>query len=113
LPQGYDTELGETGRELSGGQLQRLGIARALIGKPSLLVLDEPTSALDAESEAWVQRAIEEASRSALVVIISHRATTLEVCERVVRLDQGRIVDDARPTPRWGSIRSTASRGSR
>ena len=93
LPDGYDTELGETNRELSVGQLQRLGIARALVGNPSLLVLDEPTSALDAESEAWVQRAIRDVSRNALVVIITHRATTLEVCDHVVRLRDGQVVD--------------------
>jgi len=95
LPQGYDTELGETNRELSIGQLQRLGIARALVGDPSFLVLDEPTSALDAESEAWVQRAIHDISQRALLVIITHRATTLEVCDRVVRLGDGRVLDVA------------------
>lgn len=93
LADGYDTELGETNRELSVGQLQRLGIARALVGNPSLLVLDEPTSALDAESEAWVQRAIRDVGEKSLVVIITHRATTLEVCDQVVRLDNGRVVD--------------------
>lgn len=94
LPNGYETELGESGRDLSGGQLQRLGIARALVGNPSLLVLDEPTSALDAETEQWVQRAIRTASEQALVVIISHRSSTLELCDRVVRLKGGRVVDD-------------------
>ena len=94
LPHGYDTVLGDTGRDLSGGQLQRLGIARALVGKPSLLVLDEPTSALDAETEEWVQRGIDAASKTALVVIISHRPTTLEICDRVIRLHEGRLVAD-------------------
>ena len=93
LPHGYDTELGETNRELSVGQLQRLGIARALVGNPSFLVLDEPTSALDVESEEWVQRAIRDVSQRALVVIITHRASTLEVCDLVVRLRDGRVVE--------------------
>lgn len=96
LPEGYDTSLGETGRELSGGQLQRLGIARALAGRPSLLVLDEPTSALDAATEEWVQRAIADVSREVLVVIITHRASTLAVCERVIHLDRGAVVADER-----------------
>lgn len=94
LPDGYDTALGETGRELSGGQLQRIGIARALVGRPSLLILDEPTSALDAESEAWVQRALLEVSAHALVVVISHRPSTLEICSRIIRLAEGKLVAD-------------------
>ncbi len=94
LPLGYDTELGEAGRDLSGGQLQRLGIARALVGNPSLLVLDEPTSALDLETEEWVQRAIHAASERALVIIISHRPSTLELCNRVIRLQDGHVVAD-------------------
>jgi len=93
LPQGYDTELGETNRELSVGQLQRLGIARALAGKPSFLVLDEPTSALDTESEEWVQRAIRDVSQRALLVIITHRSTTLEVCDQIVRLHDGVVIE--------------------
>lgn len=96
LANGYDTPLGETGRELSGGQLQRLGIARALAGRPSLLVLDEPTSALDVASEEWVQKAITAAGRDALVVIISHRPSTLTVCDRIIYLAQGRLVADER-----------------
>jgi ABC-type multidrug transport system fused ATPase/permease subunit len=99
LPDGYDTELGETGRELSGGQLQRIGIARALAGDPSLLVLDEPTSALDIETEQWVQRAIKEAGLRALVVVITHRETTLGICDRVLRLEAGRLVADTYTHP--------------
>lgn len=97
FPHGLDTELGETGRELSGGQLQRIGIARALLCDPSLLVLDEPTSALDAETEEWIRRSIESASRRALVVIITHRSSTLELCDRVVRLHDGSVVSDGPP----------------
>ncbi len=93
LPNAYQTELGTTVHELSGGQRQRLGIARALVGRPTLLILDEPTSALDAETEAWLQEALRSYSRSALVVIITHRASTLSICDVVIELDNGRLVN--------------------
>jgi ABC-type multidrug transport system fused ATPase/permease subunit len=92
LPKTYQTELGTTVHELSGGQRQRLGIARALVGRPTLLVLDEPTSALDAETEAWLQEALRSYARSALVVIITHRASTLSICDVVIELGNGRLV---------------------
>jgi ATP-binding cassette, subfamily B, bacterial len=104
LPDGYDTVLGESGRELSGGQLQRIGIARALVGRPSLVILDEPTSALDTETEAWVQRSILELGEDALVVVITHRHSTLEVCSRVIHLAGGRVVlDELVPSAARGS----------
>lgn len=94
MPDGLETLLGETGRELSGGQLQRIGIARALVGEPSLVVLDEPTSALDAGTEAWIHKAITALGANALVVVITHRETTLNICSRVISLDAGRLVAD-------------------
>lgn len=100
LPDGYDTRLGSTVHELSGGQLQRLGIARALAGRPSLLVLDEPTSALDTVSETWVRETVVRYSADALVVIITHRDTTLSICTSLIEMKQGRLEGVQRqPTP--------------
>lgn len=92
MPNGYDTVIGPATLDLSGGQRQRLNIARALVGRPSLLVLDEPTSALDAESELWVHRAITEYAREALVVIISHRESIHALTTATVTLENGRLV---------------------
>ena len=92
LSDGYQTQLGTTVQELSGGQRQRLGIARALVGKPTLVVLDEPTSALDAESEAWLRQALRSYSKSALVVIITHREGTLSMCDIVLTLADGYLI---------------------
>lgn len=89
LPDGLETHLGERGQQLSGGQRQRLCIARALVGRPELLVLDEPTSALDEASEAAIRDALIELKGSTTVVVIAHRPTTLEACERVLRLGPG------------------------
>lgn len=87
MPHGLSTHIGERGQQLSGGQRQRICIARALVGRPELLVLDEPTSALDEESEAAVRLALEELSGSIAIVVIAHRASTLEVCTRTIRLE--------------------------
>jgi ABC-type multidrug transport system fused ATPase/permease subunit len=92
LPAGYDTELGPSVRDFSGGQRQRIGIARALVGQPSLLVLDEPTSALDSETEGWVLATLDALRASTIVIVITHRASTLELCNRVIQLDNGTLV---------------------
>ncbi len=92
LPQGYDTLVGERGIRLSGGQRQRIGIARALYKQASVLVLDEATSALDDETESAVMAAINRLSRDLTVISIAHRVTTLRGCDRIVRLQGGRIV---------------------
>lgn len=92
LPDGLDSHLGERGANLSGGQRQRLSIARALVGKPELLVLDEPTSALDVQSEAFVRDSIDKIRASAAVIIIAHRMSTLEICDRILILESGRII---------------------
>lgn len=88
---GYDTVVGERGVRLSGGQRQRIGIARALYKKAELLVLDEATSALDNRTEAEVMAAIEALDRSITVVLIAHRLSTVQRCDRIVLLEQGRI----------------------
>jgi ATP-binding cassette subfamily B protein len=92
LPQGYDTLLEENAANLSGGQKQRLAIARALIGRPPILVLDEATSALDPESEAIVQANMAEIARGRTLVSVSHRLSTLAGADLIVVLDGGRII---------------------
>jgi ABC-type multidrug transport system fused ATPase/permease subunit len=94
LPDGYETEVGSATRSLSGGQLQRLSIARALAGQPSVVVLDEPTSALDARSELLIRDAIESLDDHVLRVVIAHRLTTLAICDRLVVIREGRICAD-------------------
>jgi subfamily B ATP-binding cassette protein MsbA len=93
LPHGYDTEVGENGLRLSGGQRQRLAIARAFLKNAPILVLDEATSALDNESERQVQRALEELMRGRSTLVIAHRLSTIERADRILVLEQGRIVE--------------------
>lgn len=96
LPQGYATELsGDT--RLSGGQRQRLALARALVGRPQLLVLDEPTSALDMQTEARVAEAISKLRGETTVVIIAHRLSSLVHCDRLVVVEDGTVTANARP----------------
>lgn len=90
-PEGYDRFVGEAGSHLSGGQQQRLIIARALVEQPELMVLDEPTSALDADSEFLVRESLQQLRGRVAVVIIAHRLTTLEMCDRIMVLHGGVI----------------------
>jgi ABC-type multidrug transport system fused ATPase/permease subunit len=91
LDQGYETLLGPPFRDLSGGQIQRIGIARALARGADVIVLDEPTSALDVHSEANIQTALENLRGSALVLIIAHRLSTLSICDRILVLNKGAV----------------------
>ena len=93
LPDGFDTQLGERGVTLSGGQRQRIAIARAILRDAPLLLLDEATSALDAESETLVQTALEELMRHRTTLVIAHRLATVLSCDRIMVMDQGRIVE--------------------
>ncbi|GAA5169633.1 MULTISPECIES: lipid A export permease/ATP-binding protein MsbA [Halomonadaceae] len=93
LPQGYDTVVGDNGVMLSGGQRQRLAIARAIFKDSPLLVLDEATSALDSESERYIQRALEEVCRGRTTFVIAHRLSTIERADRILVMEQGRIVE--------------------
>jgi ATP-binding cassette subfamily B protein len=97
LPQGYATIVGERGAKLSGGQRQRIGIARALLKDAPVVVLDEATSALDSEAEIEIERAIEALMRGRTVMAIAHRLSTVARFDRLVVLQEGRIVEDGPP----------------
>jgi len=94
LPQGLDTFMGEGGARLSGGQRQRIAIARALLRDAPLLLLDEATSALDAESERLVQDALDRLMEHRTTIVIAHRLATVRAADRIVVMDQGRIVEE-------------------
>ena len=95
--EGYQTYVGERGVRLSGGQRQRIGIARALYKDAQVLVLDEATSALDTATEQSVMTAINDLSQSLTVIMIAHRLSTLEACDRIIRFASGGVlVDDSR-----------------
>jgi ATP-binding cassette, subfamily B, bacterial len=98
LPEGYDTVVGSRGHRFSGGEKQRLAIARTLLRNPRVLVLDEATSALDNETERAVQRAFDEVARGRTTITIAHRLSTVRDAEQIAVLDHGRIVEAGRHT---------------
>jgi ATP-binding cassette, subfamily B, bacterial HlyB/CyaB len=106
LPEGYDTVIGERGAGLSGGQRQRIAIARALATNPRILIFDEATSALDVESEAAIQANMREICAGRTVLIVAHRLSTVRRCDRIVTIEEGRVVEE-------GSHDSLIRRGGR
>jgi ATP-binding cassette subfamily B protein len=97
LPDGFATMVGDRGVKLSGGQRQRLAIARALLKDTPILLLDEATSALDSESERAIQDALDRLMQGRTVIAIAHRLSTLKRFDRIIVMDQGRIIDDGPP----------------
>jgi ATP-binding cassette subfamily B protein len=115
LPWGLDTRIGEQGLSLSGGQRQRLALARAVLGRPSVLVLDDPLSALDVHTEALVERALRDVLAETTALVVAHRASTVLLADRVALLEAGRITAVGRHTdllaevPAYRALLSSAS----
>jgi subfamily B ATP-binding cassette protein MsbA len=94
LPQGYHTIIGGKGKFLSGGERQRIAIARALYKNPEILIFDEATSHLDPESESKIQQAIKNMLKNRTALVIAHRLSTIRDCERIIVMDNGKIVEE-------------------
>ncbi|MCM3568206.1 ABC transporter ATP-binding protein [Neobacillus mesonae] len=110
LPNGLDTLIGDRGIKLSGGERQRLVLARAILGRPSILVLDEATSALDTENEFKIQEALERLKGKMTIIVIAHRLSTIKNADQVVVLDQGKIVQQGQFSQLAGEKRGLFSR---
>ena len=96
LPEGIDTNIGDSGNKLSGGQKQRLSIARAVIKNPPIMVLDEATSALDTESERLVQDALENMMKNRTSIVIAHRLSTIQNADEIIVMQKGEIVEQGK-----------------
>jgi ATP-binding cassette subfamily B protein len=96
LPQGWETPVGERGLKVSGGEKQRIGIARVILKNPRILILDEATSALDTRTEREVQAALEEAARGRTTIVVAHRLSTIAAADQIIVLREGRIVERGR-----------------
>jgi ATP-binding cassette, subfamily B, bacterial MsbA len=101
LPNGFDTMLGPKGVRLSGGELQRLSLARAFLRNPDILILDEPTSALDAITEKHIQEALLTLIPNRITILIAHRLATIKACSQVIVMEQGRIVENGTTAELW------------
>ena len=98
LPDGLGTIVGERGVRISGGQKQRIGIARALYNNPEILILDEATSALDHETEKDFMNSVYQMKGTITLVIIAHRLTTIEKCDFIYELNNGKVINCGKPT---------------
>lgn len=103
LPEGYDTDVAKRGGRLSAGQRQLVAFARAFLADPAVLILDEATSSLDIPSERLVQRALETILADRTALIIAHRLSTVEVADRVLVLEHGRVLEDGSPAELVGA----------
>jgi ABC-type multidrug transport system fused ATPase/permease subunit len=93
--QGLDTEVSERGIRFSGGERQRIALARAILRRPEVLILDEATNAIDIDTEAAIFQALEASRPELTTIVVAHRPSTLSMCDRVIRLENGRLVDDS------------------
>jgi len=93
LPKGLETRVGERGLKLSGGEKQRMGVARAILKNPPILILDEATSALDSETESEVQAALAEAARGRTTIAVAHRLSTIAKADQIIVLEDGHVAE--------------------